>query len=92
MRVKVLFTGLMKHYAGEKEKVYELPEGAKVSDLMLLVGREYGSRLPDGMWDAEKERFHHTIVATRKGSRAVNRDDPLKPGDEIYVLSRMAGG
>jgi molybdopterin converting factor small subunit len=92
MQVKVIFTGLMRHYAGQKEKTYDLPEGARVSDLMLEVGREYGPRLPGQMWDARNERFHRTIVATRKGSPPAGNDEALKAGDDIYILSRMAGG
>lgn len=92
MRIKVRLTGLMRHYIGEKEIDYELPRGARVSDLMLEVGRKYGSRLPDQMWDAERERFHSTIIAIRKGSPPINSDEPLRPGDEIYIISRIAGG
>lgn len=92
MRVKARFTGLMRHYAGDSEKVYELPEGARISDLLLEVGRDYGSRLPHKMWDAEKERFHHTVIAARSGSPPVDEGEPLSPEDEIYILSRMAGG
>jgi molybdopterin converting factor small subunit len=92
MYVKVRFTGLIRHYARETEKIYEFPEGAKINDLLLVVGKEYGPRLPSNLWDAKKQRFHSTIVATRKGSPLIEEDEPLKPGDEIYILSRMAGG
>lgn len=92
MYVKVRYSGLIRHYVGKSEEIFELPEGARFGDLLLEVGREYGSCMPDHMWDAEEERFHPTIVAARKGSRAESEDDNLKPGDEIYVFSRMAGG
>jgi molybdopterin converting factor small subunit len=92
MNVKVRFTGLIRHYARETEKIYELPDASKVSDLLLVVGREYGPRMPASMWDAGAERFHSTIVATRKGSPLLAEDETLRADDEIYILSRMAGG
>ena len=92
MQVKVRFAGLTRHYIGEKEKVYELPEGASVGDLLASIGRDYGSRLPRQMWDGKKERFHHSIRAARRGSPLAEDDEVLEQGEEIYIISRMAGG
>jgi len=92
MRVKARFTGILRHYAGVKEEDFELPDGAKVADLMLCIGRQFGSRLPDNMWDAGEEAFHPLIKATRRGSPIAEEDEELNDGDEIFVISRMAGG
>ncbi|MDI6873022.1 MoaD/ThiS family protein [Candidatus Solincola sp.] len=92
MRVRVRFTGLIRHHLGDKEKEFELPEGSRLGDLLKMVGREYASRMPAQMWDAENERFHPLIVAMRKGEPSSGADTPLRDGDEIFLLSRMAGG
>lgn len=92
MRVKVRFTGIFRHYAGEKERDYELAEGSRVSDLLLCVGREFAARLPANMWDASEERFHPLIKAGRKGTPFCDEDEELRDGDEVFILSRMAGG
>lgn len=93
MRVKVRFTGLIRHHLGDKERDFELPEGSRLGDLLRLVGREYSSRMPAQMWDAEKETFHPLVVAMRKGEPVVSGEEaPLREGDEIFLLSRMAGG
>jgi molybdopterin converting factor small subunit len=92
LQVKVRFAGLTRHYIGEKEKVYELPEGASVGDLLASIGRDYGSRLPRQMWDEKKERLHHSIRAARRGSPLAEDDEVLEHGEEIYIISRMAGG
>lgn len=92
MKVKAKSTGLLRHYIGEKEKEYELPEGSNTGDLLLMIGREFGPRFPGNMWDAEEERFHHLIVAIRKGSRFAGGDEPLQDGDEVFIISRMSGG
>jgi len=92
LQVRVRFAGLTRHYIGERDKVYELPEGASVGDLLALIGREYGSRLPRQMWDAGKGRFHQSIRAARRGSALAVDEEPLREGEEIYIISRMAGG
>ncbi len=92
MRVKVRFTGMVRHYAGDKEKEYELPDGARASDLLVLIGREYGERMPSQMWDAREKRFNPLVKAIRKGKPAGEEDEELADGDEVFIISRMAGG
>jgi hypothetical protein len=69
-----------------------MPEGSRLSDLLVCVGRDYGKRLPEHMWDAREERFNPLIRATRKGAPMPEEDEELVEGDEIYIISRMAGG
>ena len=92
MQVKVRFTGMVRHYTKDTEKYYELPHGARVSDLLTLVGREYGERMPRQMWSPQEERFNPIIKATRRGSPMAEDDEELADGDEIFIISRMAGG
>lgn len=92
MQVKVHFVGLIRHHTRDSEKTYELPEGATAGELLLVVGRDYGDRLPDHMWNAEEETFHHTVQAAHKGSPGMPQEEQLKDGDDIYIFSRMAGG
>ena len=92
MQVKVHFAGLTRHYIGEKEMVYELPEGASIGDLLARIGKDYGARLPRQMWDDKNERFHQSIKAARRGSPLAEDDEVLEEGEEIYIISRMAGG
>ena len=92
MRIDVHFVGILKKQIGEGEKTYELAEGASVEDLLRAIGRDYGDRLPAQIWDAEGERLHPTVQAVRKGSTGLQRSEGLEDGDEILILSRMAGG
>lgn len=92
MRIQVRFTGILRHHAGVKEEEFELPDGAKVADLMLRIGRQFGPRLPENMWDADEEVFHPLIKATRRGAPIAEDDEGLNDGDEIFIISRMAGG
>lgn len=90
--MKVRFTGLIRHHLGEKEREFELPEDSRLGDLLKALGREYASRMPAQMWDAEGERFHPLVVAVRKGEPSSGEETPLRDGDEIFLLYRMAGG
>ena len=92
MRVRVRFTGIVRHYVKDSEREYEFPQGTRVSDLLARVGSDYGSRLPEQMWDREEESFNPLIKATRKGAPIPEDDEELRDGDEIYIISRMAGG
>lgn len=92
MQVNVRFAGIFRHHAGVREKTVELPEGARVGDLLLALGREFGPRLPANMWDADAERFHPLIKASRKGTPFMEEGDELREGEEVFLISRMAGG
>jgi molybdopterin converting factor small subunit len=92
MLVKVRFTGIVRHYIGVKEREFELPQGSNAGDLLCLIGKEYASRLPENMWDVCGERFHPLIKAGRKGEPFADEDEVLSDRDEIFIISRMAGG
>lgn len=92
MRVRVKFTGLFRHYAGEREREYELEEGATLADLLQALGRDLGPRLPEQVWNPREGRFNPLIKATRLGGPPVEEQDPLRDGEEIHILSRLAGG
>ncbi len=92
MLVKVRFAGLFRHYAGDSERVFDIPEGSCSSDLLRLIGNEYGSRLPSPLWDPKNERFHRSIRLARIGSGALKHSDPLTEGDELLLLFTLAGG
>ncbi len=92
MRVKAYFTGIVRRYTGVKEMEYELPDGARVGDLLLLIGREFAQRLPTNMWDVREERFHPMVKVGRKGAPFAEEDEELEDGEEVFILSRMAGG
>ncbi|MDI6830112.1 MAG: MoaD/ThiS family protein [Actinomycetota bacterium] len=90
--VTVHLTGIVRHHAGVKERRYELPEGAAVSDLLRRVGEDLGHRMPPQMWDAENKRFHPVIRAARRGAPFLEDGEALRDGDEVFIISRMAGG
>jgi molybdopterin converting factor small subunit len=92
MQVEVRFAGLFRRYVGEQEKVFDIPDGSTAGDLLLLIGREYSSRLPKNLWDAESGHFHRSIRLARSGSPRLDETEVLRDGDEILLIFAMAGG
>ncbi len=92
MEVKAVFTGLLRHYAGMPEDTFEVAEGAAVDDLLLQVGRRYGSKFPAGVWDAEGESFGDIVITGRKGGGVIDRSEVLAAGDAVMIIAKLAGG
>ncbi len=92
MQVTVRFFGLFKQYAGEAQHVFDLPVGSSSDDLLHLIGEEYGSRLPDNLWNAETGSFHRSVRLRRNKGPALGKTETLKEGEELLLLFGMAGG
>lgn len=92
MHVTVRFFGLFKRYAGEAQRVFDLPEGSSAGDLLRRVGEEYGSRLPDHLWDPESGQFHRTVRVSRGKGPTLDKAEELQDGEELMLLFAMTGG
>lgn len=92
MQVEVRFAGLFRRYVGEQKKVFDIPDGSTAGELVLLIGREYGSRLPKNLWDENTRRFHRSIRIARSGSHTLDETEVLWDGDEILLIFALAGG
>ena len=92
MQVEVRFAGLFRRYVGEQKKVFDIPDGSTAGELLLLIGKEYGSRLPKNLWDEESGRFHRSIRMARSGSHTLDETEVLRDGDEILLIFALAGG
>ncbi|MCJ7652786.1 MAG: MoaD/ThiS family protein [Actinobacteria bacterium] len=92
MQVEVRFAGLFRRYVGEQEKVFDVPDGSTAGDLLLLIGKEYGPRLPKNLWDEQSGRFHRSIRIARSGSPRLDETELLRDGDNILLIFALAGG
>ncbi len=92
MEVKAVFTGLLRHYAGTPDDTFEVPEGAVVEDLLREAGRRYGERFPAGVWDAQAESFGDIVITGRQGGGVIDRSAPLRAGDAVMIIAKLAGG
>src|ERR1700757_39101 len=81
MRVRGLFFGMLKEWAGTASDLIEVGEGAAVRDVL----RHYESRIPQ------------LPAALASLALAVNQqyaspETSLKPGDEVALLPPVSGG
>lgn len=81
MRVRVLFFGILKEWAGKPADEIELPEGASVRDVLL----HYQSRLP---------RLEESLpsIALAVNQQYARPDTRLSASDEVALLPPVSGG
>jgi len=92
VRVKVFYTGLLRRYIGEKEGELELPEGSTVRDLLDAVAAAHRDRFPQSYFAEGRQAFQEMVRASRRGGVPCEPDGKLEEGEEILLLSRLAGG
>jgi len=81
MRVRVLFFGMLKEFAGQPVDTVDLPEGASVRDLLA----HYESRVP-----RLKEFLPSLALAVNQ--QYAGPETKLKPDDEVALLPPVSGG
>ena len=78
MRVRVLYFGVLKESLGRESEMVELPEAARVADLMARFEGE----------GAEWMRS----IAVAVNREYARREDVLRDGDEVALLPPVSGG
>ena len=78
MRVRVLYFGVLKESLGRESEMVELPEPARVADLMARFEGE----------GAEWMRS----IAVAVNREYARREDVLRDGDEVALLPPVSGG
>jgi MoaD family protein len=81
MIVRVRFYSQLRDLAERPELELELPEGAKVNDLLKELYRKN---------PALRSRDKSILVAA--GVEFVDRDHTLRPGEEISIMPPVQGG
>lgn len=92
MRIQVFYTGLLRRYIGARDEELELPEGATADELIATVAATYRDRFPSNLLPEGQNTFTEFVRATYRGGAACGGDVELKDGDQLNLLSRLAGG
>lgn len=92
MNVSVTFFGPLAQYTGREQVLFELPDGATYGDLLQAIGREFGRKLHERMWDRETGAFKSGILVLGRGRDHDARETLLLEGEEIKVIPVFAGG
>ena len=79
MRVKVLFFGMLREAAGDRQESLEIDEGTTVAGVLNV----YKERMPAFGWDAM------AVAVNQEYARAT---DVLRDGDEVALLPPVSGG
>ena len=81
MRVQILFFGQLKEAAGRERDTLELPEGARVSDLL----RRYAEVKP-------ALRPYYDVMAVALNQEYTEAGAALHEGDEVALIPPVSGG
>ena len=81
MKIRLLFFGVLKDMLGRSAETIDLPEGARVSDVLSY----YAQKAPgfDAMMSS---------LATSVNQEYSAADRPLREGDEVGLLPPVSGG
>ncbi len=92
MLVRVVYVGLLRRYIGEKEGSLEVPEGATMDDLIREVAETHRQRFPASLLPEGQSSFTRLVQASRRGGPLCEPDEKVREGEEILLISRLAGG
>jgi molybdopterin converting factor subunit 1 len=81
MKIEVLFFGVLKDVVGRSREAVDLPEGARVRDVLSYYAR--GAPTLEGMLPS---------LAMSVNREYAERDHPLRDGDEVALLPPVSGG
>ena len=90
MNVNITFS--VARYTSKDKIEMQLSEGACFKDLLAEIGRRYGTKMPQPIWDASRMRFTHHVLAMRGFKHLTDLSEPLNAGDNITFFLIMAGG
>jgi len=92
MTVRVKAFGQMKRYLGEHVRETELPNNARLSDLLLYVEKHWRNQIPDFLWNEKKHRFRGPVVIMIEKRAVTDLQTNLSDGQEVRLYKAMVGG
>lgn len=92
MRIRVQFHGILADWVGTAEAEFAIHEGSGLADLLHFIGRRYAGKMPEQLWDREKNGFAKSVWAMRGDEKVPHTNEPLKDGETIRFLLMQAGG
>jgi sulfur carrier protein ThiS len=92
MNVVIKGIGDLKDYLGKEPREVELPQNARVKDLLMSVEQHWGSGFPPYLWDFEKHQFRGPIVLVINKKAVQDLESLLQDGIEISIMRAIAGG
>jgi molybdopterin synthase sulfur carrier subunit len=91
MKVKVKPWGIFQEIVGERELEVNLPEGAKLGDLLDELIKRFGQRLADELFQPGGREVKPYIKILLNGHGAELRTE-LQDGDSVALFPPVGGG
>ncbi len=92
MMLRLRIFGSLEKYFGSACLEIELPDGAKLRDLLDYVDAHWGDKLPPQFWDAEAKRFRGPVLIMTQDADVYDDALPLSDQQEILLLMILGGG
>ena len=92
MKVTVIFTGAVPQQLKLKERIFNFPDGANISDLLAEIGVQFGHLLSSRIWDEEYSVFKNGISVLGSDRIFVEDSTRLFDGETITIVQSVAGG
>ena len=87
MKVRVKYFARFRELAGASEEIVELPDGAKIKDLIEII-KERHPKFRDEVFEQSEDA---DVNVSRNGSY-VSFDEELKDGDVVALFPPASGG
>lgn len=92
MKVTVHFLGILGDYFGTPRADVDVGAPATRQGLLEELGRRFGSRLPEQLWDHHENCFIPGVHLIGRNGDLVSPESPLAEEDEVNILMPIAGG
>lgn len=92
MTVRVSALGQMKRYLEGCCGEIELPDGARLADLLRYIDTCWSERFPEHIWDKTRQRFRGPVVIMIEKQAVIDPDTPLSHGQEVKLHKVLVGG
>lgn len=92
MLIRLRIFGALERYLDGNRHEVELPEGATMRDLMVLIDKRWGDQLPSRFWDPKRKRFQGPVLIMSEGIDVLDPDLPLQDQQQIMLLVPLSGG
>lgn len=92
MRIILKPIGDQRDYFGHAPVEIGLPKNAMVKDLLTVIGKDWGTKLPTYLWDAKKGAFRGEIYLVVDNKVLKDLHPPLHDWVEVVLPKALSGG
>ena len=92
MQIRVSYAMQFRQLTGVPSQSIELPATSTLRDALESVCREHGEQVRAALFDSADEIQPSLLVCLNDEQMLTASDQPLQPGDEVFIMSAISGG